>query len=69
MEEQTHRRIRTDLELKREFWSKTEQPAVVDMIVEAYPDRPAGFNEAAYILHERILDVISQLPIIGRYVR
>lgn len=64
------RKIKSDSELKREYWAEhayTDWER--DRILQAYPDKPATTGEAVFILQQRILDLLSKLPIVGRYIR
>lgn len=65
------REIKTAVELKRGYWSQPAMyytPKMVDAIVASYGDKPATSGEAVYVLRERLLDLLSVLPMIGKYV-
>lgn len=66
------RRVKTNEELKREYYSRPKMyftPMMIDSLVVEYGDKPATTGEAIFVAHERALDLVSQLPIVGRLVR
>lgn len=63
------RDIKTNIELKREFWSRPEHqltPDMVEYVVGKYGEKPATMLEACFVLRERLLDLLSTLPLIRR---
>lgn len=47
---------KTNIELKREYWSRPEMYTtrrMVDRLIRDYGDEPASFGEAVYVLNYR----------------
>ncbi|RAN77999.1 hypothetical protein B5P43_18380 [Bacillus sp. SRB_336] len=64
--------IKGDIELKREYYSQPWlyfTPAMIEDLVSEYGEKPATTGEAVFMLHERLLDLLSCLPIIGRIIK
>lgn len=64
------RKRKSDLQHKKDYWVLNAfNPQEARMIIKRFPQKPATMGEAAYLLHQRWLDLLSQLPIIGKYIK
>jgi hypothetical protein len=60
---------KSNIELKREYWSQPHlyfTPKMIDAIIADYGEKPATSGEAVYILHARVKDLLKSLPFIRR---
>lgn len=68
------RKRKTDQQLKEAFWARHfdmsdhRELKAYERVVNDI-DRPTCASEAVFILRERMLDLVSLLPFIGRMVR
>jgi len=66
------REVTSLIELKRDYYSRPRlyfSPLMVEAMIAEYGEKPATTGEALFVLHERSLDLLSCLPIIGKFIK